>query len=127
MLIQDIQIRKRVRKDLGDLSGLKESINKHGILNPIVINNKNELIAGYRRLESARELGWTQVPVKVIPEGSRENVLELEIDENLHRKDLSSDELSQAYEDLRKLRNPGPLRRIIDAVAGFFRNLFKKG
>ena len=40
MLIQikDIKIKKRVRKDLGDLSALKESLKLYGLMNPITLN-----------------------------------------------------------------------------------------
>ena len=126
MPIGNIQIKTRVRKNLGDLSGLKESIRKHGILNPIVINSKHELLAGHRRLESARELGWAEVPVRIIAEGSRIDALEMELDENLHRRNLSSDELAEGYESLKKLRNPGLFRRILQACANFFKKLFGK-
>jgi ParB family chromosome partitioning protein len=124
--IQDIQIKNRIRKNLGDLSGLKESIKRHGILNPIVINSKNELVAGHRRLESARQLGWTLVPVQIIDESDDADKLEMEIDENLYRKNLSADELADAYEQLEKLRNPGWFRRLIQAIAAFFKRLFSR-
>ena len=48
MKIHDIIIKHRIRKDLGDLSSLKQSIEKYGLLHPIIINKKNELISGER-------------------------------------------------------------------------------
>ena len=56
--IDDIKIKKRVRRDLGDLEALKESLRLYGLLNPITLNSKYELIAGERRLEAAKSLGW---------------------------------------------------------------------
>ncbi len=124
--IQDILVKNRIRKNLGDIGGLKESIHRHGILNPIVINGKNELIAGHRRLESARQLGWTLVPVRIIDEEDSAQKLEMEIDENLYRKNLSADELADAYEQLEKMRNPGWFSKILRAIAEFFKRLFTR-
>ena len=68
MLIQikDIKIKKRVRKDLGDLSALKESLKLYGLMNPITLNKNYELIAGERRLQAATQLGWTTINANVI-------------------------------------------------------------
>ena len=56
--IDDIKVRKRIRKSVGDLSSLMESMRKYGLLQPIVIDSENTLLAGYRRLEAARQLLW---------------------------------------------------------------------
>ena len=57
MAVQDIELNLRVRKNLGDLNALMESMKNHGLLNPITVTEKGELIAGHRRLESAKRLG----------------------------------------------------------------------
>ncbi|MBQ1198294.1 MAG: ParB N-terminal domain-containing protein, partial [Spirochaetaceae bacterium] len=54
VLIKDIKIKKRVRKDLGDLELLKDSIKRYGLMNPITINSQYELVAGHRRLEAMK-------------------------------------------------------------------------
>ncbi|AHC14806.1 ParB N-terminal domain-containing protein [Salinispira pacifica] len=125
--IQEIQIKNRIRKNLGDLAGLKDSIQKHGILNPVVINSKNELVAGHRRLESARQLGWNMIPVRIIDEKDAADKVEIEIEENLYRKNLSADELAEAYEYLERLKNPGWFTRFLNFIKDFFRRLFKRG
>ena len=55
--IAQIKIKRRVRKDLGNLDDLKDSLRTYGLLNPITINSKYELIAGERRLTAAKEIG----------------------------------------------------------------------
>ena len=52
--ISEIKVKKRVRKDLGDINSLKDSLKRYGLLNPITIDSKNRLIAGERRLEAAK-------------------------------------------------------------------------
>lgn len=38
--IKDIKVKKRVRKDLGNLENLKDSLRRYGLLNPITLNSK---------------------------------------------------------------------------------------
>jgi ParB family transcriptional regulator, chromosome partitioning protein len=126
MAVHDIIIKPRIRKDLGDVGALMESLRKFGLLNPVVINSKGELIAGHRRLESARRLGWQYIEVMVLEKEGEIEKLELEIEENIQRKSLTPDELTDAYERLEKLRNPGLVKRILDWLRQFFGNLFSK-
>ncbi len=124
--IDDIIVRKRIRKDLGDLTQLTESIRKHGLINPIVVNTKNELVAGERRLESVKRLGWQTVPAHVVNDINELEKIEIELDENIHRRNLSADELADAFSLLEKLRNPNFFRRIRRAIVRFFKRLFRK-
>ena len=129
MRIDEIIVRKRLRRDLGDLNTLAESIEKHGLLNPIIVNQKKVLLAGERRLESAKRLGWETIPVRVLENASRIEEVEIEIDENIHRKPFSMDEAGDAFELLEKLRNPGFFMRMLNALAAFFKKIasfFKK-
>lgn len=122
--IDEIVVRRRVRKNLGDLSSLMESMKKYGLLNPIVVNSQNELIAGHRRLESARRLGWRVVSARVVDDSDVAQQLEMEMDENTQRKNLSTEELADGYIRLDRLRNPGIFRRIWNAIRSFFRRIF---
>lgn len=66
MKISEIKVKNRFRKDLGDLTSLKESIASVGLLQPIVIDEEGNLIAGERRLRAFIELGKTEIDVKTI-------------------------------------------------------------
>ncbi len=123
--IKGVAVRKRVRKSLGDLTPLAESLRKHGLMNPIVITPQHELIAGHRRLEAARQLGWETIPARIVDQTNVVELMELELDENIHRKSLNTDELADAYVRLDKLRNPTAWRRFWDAVARFFRRFLR--
>ena len=118
--IDEIKIKKRVRKDLGDLSTLKDSMKRYGLLNPITVNSKHELVAGQRRLESAKELGWTSIPVKVLDINDRISQLEIELEENTQRSDFTDEELMAGYEELEKLRNPGFFKKLWNKIVSFF-------
>jgi ParB family transcriptional regulator, chromosome partitioning protein len=52
MKISDIKIGNRFRKDLGDIQNLADSIREIGLLQPVVVNENNDLIAGQRRIEA---------------------------------------------------------------------------
>ena len=105
--IAQIKIKKRVRKDLGNLDDLKDSLRTYGLLNPITINSKYELIAGERRLTAAKEIGWTNINANIIDNLSELEQLEMEIEENNQRKEFTDSELLEGYRRLERLRNPG--------------------
>jgi ParB family transcriptional regulator, chromosome partitioning protein len=125
--VEKVIIRKRVRKNLGDLSSLMESMRKHGLLNPIVINNRNELVAGHRRTEAARRLGWTTIEARIVDNDEDADLVEMEIEENTQRKNLTTDELAEAYLRLDRMRHPSFFTRVRRAIARFFRRLFGRG
>jgi ParB family chromosome partitioning protein len=122
--IEDIKIKKRIRKDLGDLTSLIDSLRSHGLMNPVVITKNNELIAGHRRIASAKVLGWKSIEVMVLDKISELEKLELEIEENVVRKDFSGYELEDARERLEALKNPGIFRRILNAIIRVINSLF---
>ena len=105
MLLQlcDIKIKKRIRKELGDLQPLMKSMRDYGLMNPVVVNRRLELIAGHRRLESARRLGWENIEATMMETSGELPMLELEIEENVQRRDFSHAELAEALKLLEKL------------------------
>lgn len=131
--ISDIKVKRRVRKDLGNLEDLKNSLRRYGLLNPITLNGKYELVAGERRLEAAKAIGWTSINANVIENLSELSQLEMEIEENNQRKEFTDEELFEGYRRLERLRNPSFFRRIWNAIKSFFaclasiiKNLFKR-
>ena len=123
--IKDIIVKKRIRKDMGDIEALAESLKRYGQINPIVINKKNVLIAGERRLEAAKQLGWRTINA-IISECADELArLELEVEENVQRRDFNMEEISEAAKKISRLQNPGFFRRIFNAVIRFFKRLFR--
>lgn len=89
MRLQDIVIGNRVRRDMGDLEALANSIKRHGLLHPVVVKADGTLIAGQRRIEAVRRLGWDEIPVTMIDVN---DLLAAENDENCERKDFAPTE-----------------------------------
>jgi len=79
----------RGRKDFGDLTELKNSMDKSGLINPILITEDNILVAGERRLTAAKELKWKTIDVRITPEINPDNLILLEMMENVVRKDFT--------------------------------------
>lgn len=120
--IRDIKIKKRVRKDLGNLEDLKDSLRIYGLLNPITLNSRYELIAGERRLQSAIQLGWTTINANIVDNLTEVEQLEMELEENNQRKEFTDDELMEGYKRLQRLQHPNIFYRIFL----FFKHLFEK-
>lgn len=75
---------------------LKQSLKRHGLLNPITVRkaSKDEvgydykLVSGHRRITAIQELGWETVPANVINVESDVQEGYLNLIENIEREDL---------------------------------------
>lgn len=124
--INDIKVKRRVRKDLGDIDALKESLKIYGLMNPITLNSKYQLIAGERRLEAAKALGWSHINANIIPDVNAVAQLEMELEENNQRKEFTDEELMEGYNRLKKLQHPNIFRRFWNLLVRFFTWLAEK-
>lgn len=106
VVIGNVKVPERIRKDVGNLEPLMESLNRCGQLNPITISRELELIAGYRRLTAAERLGWKMIDATIVDGLSEEHRLEMELEENIYRKDFSPEELLEGVKRLDALRHP---------------------
>ncbi len=120
VLIASIKIPNRVRKDLGDVQSLMDSLQRCGQLNPITVTRDMVLIAGHRRFEAASRLGWRMIDASVVDGIDEIRRLEIELEENIHRKDFSPEELLDGVRRLDDLRRPRPLKRIGRALRKAF-------
>lgn len=129
--IQEIDIDKitpnpyQPRKNFNDesINELAISIKNHGLLQPIVVINADELcekakengetlekqteyflIAGERRLRAFKTLGETKIKA-IIANIDSNKTRELALLENIQREDLNPIELALAYKELMRVRN----------------------
>lgn len=83
------------------LAALAESIRRHGLLHPIVVEPDTDgyrLVAGERRLRAARQAGVAGIPAILRPASeSGRHALELALTENLNREDLNPLDEAAAY------------------------------
>ena len=94
------QPRKKFDED--SLVELAESIKQFGILQPLLVQKKNdyyEIIAGERRWRAAKLAGVKEIPV-IVKEFSGQEIVEISLIENIQREDLNPIEEAQAYKRL---------------------------
>ena len=92
------------RKEFSDeaLRELAESIREQGIVQPLIVRERNgffELIAGERRWRASQLIQLPEVPV-IVREADDRAVLELALIENLQRENLNALEEAQGYAQL---------------------------
>ncbi len=88
-----------LRRDSGPISGLMLSIQDKGLLEPIIVRPTEdgfEVVAGMRRYEACRKLGWRRVPAHVVQLSDRE-AFEVSLLENIQRETLNPIEEARAF------------------------------
>ena len=94
------QPRKNFDEDA--LIELSESIKQHGMLQPILVQERNgyyEIIAGERRWRAAKIAGLKEVPV-IIKKFTEQQIVEISLIENIQRENLNPIEEAIAYKRL---------------------------
>jgi ParB family transcriptional regulator, chromosome partitioning protein len=88
--------------DAAHLEELSNSIETHGIIQPLLVRRKGasyELIAGERRLRAAKLAGLVEVPA-IVQDYADDRILEIALIENIQREDLNPMETAQALDRL---------------------------
>lgn len=88
-----------LRRDTGPMSGLMLSIQEKGLLEPIIVRPSAdgfEVVAGMRRYEACKRLGWRRLPAHVVELDDRE-AFEVSLLENIQRETLNPIEEARAF------------------------------
>ena len=88
-----------LRSDNGPIKGLMLSIRDKGLLEPIIVRpaeNGFEVVAGMRRFEACKKLGWRRLPAHVVELDDRE-AFEVSLLENIQRETLNPIEEARAF------------------------------
>ena len=95
-----IRVNGNTRDEVGDIQGLVTSIQKYGVIEPVVVSPDGELLAGKRRLTAAQAAGLIEVPVRVRDVRDPRTALEIALIENVQRRDLDPLSRARAYHAL---------------------------
>lgn len=110
ILIAQIVSSERMRKDLGDIDSLKESLAEHGLLQPIGVRPSPttqgffQVIWGGRRFEAATQLGWEDIECKILTCEEDYELREKELEENIRRKDMTWQEQAMSMYEIHDLK-----------------------
>jgi len=101
-LIKNNEEQPRKSFDDEKILELAQSIKEHGIIQPILVNKKDNnyvIVAGERRWRAAKFLKLKEVPA-IVMELSDKEILEVSLIENIQRQDLNPIEEAIAYKRL---------------------------
>lgn len=106
-----IVVAENVRRDVGDIAELADSIRAHGVLEPIVCcpsadGKRVELLMGQRRLAAARSVGLETIPTILRPRPSDRDRILMQLAENLAREEMSPIDEGIAFQELVQLQVP---------------------
>lgn len=112
-------------QDDEEMKLLKESIEKYGILNPLIVRPLKEgvyeIISGHRRRFAAEQLGYRKVPVIIRVMRDEESVIAM-VDANLQREQISYSEKGFAYkmknEAMKRVRGRRKKGQLDDSLRG---------
>jgi len=87
--LSSIVVNERIRYEDEDIVDLAASIKRLGLLQPILVDQNNVLLAGFRRYTACKTLGWTEIPVHRRESLTESEYFEVELEENFRRKDFT--------------------------------------
>ena len=93
--IADIELEGEYLRHDTDVTALEKSLASIGLIHPVTINREGQLLAGARRVQAAKNLGWLEIPVHVVDQDALVQEL-ISIDENLVRSPLTPLELEKS-------------------------------
>lgn len=101
---------KNIRNERdSEILELAESIDRQGLINPITVqkrdDGKYEVIAGHRRFEAVKRLGWPHVECNIFEDLNEKEIILAQIAENCQRKQMSASELVDVFEDMKERFN----------------------
>ena len=101
-LITENPYQPRKNFDETALRELSESIKRHGLIQPIIVIEKDAgymLIAGERRFRATKLLGESKIKA-IVADIESQSLRELALIENIQREDLNPIELANSYKEL---------------------------
>lgn len=116
--IDDIVVGDRLREDYGDIDGLANSIMEHGLFHPLTVDADSNLVAGERRLRALKQLGFLEVEVRRWNTLTELERRELELEENIRRKDLTEIERSRKVVEVADLAKSLDIQRTAESQHG---------
>ena len=101
--LADIIIGERFRIDYGDIEELVNSVKEKGIIQPITLDSNLNILAGGRRYTAAGRAGLKTIPCIIREYVDEVDSREIELIENIHRKDFTWQERAKLTRQIDEL------------------------
>lgn len=102
--LSSILVSDRIRVEMGDIPELAESIKQYGLIQPLVIDQNNRLVAGGRRYYACSLLNMQEVPVFYKETLSETHHRILELEENIRRKSMTWQETCLGIAEMHQIK-----------------------
>lgn len=124
--INEINVRTQLRNGMGDLSSLENSIQKLGLLHPVIIDKNNVLISGSRRLQACFNAGISTImAIRFDIDANDMASVEIQSDENHCRETLTAEELEKLIKkkmDIMKGKTPSEGKGLLSWIKSIFKS-----
>lgn len=112
-----------IRDDLGDLHELVDTINTHGVLQPLLVmrgeHGRYVVLDGHRRLAASIMAGLQRVPVSLRAEVDEAEATVIMLITGLQKLDLDPVDEAMAYQRLERMgKKPADIARLVGKNAG---------
>lgn len=107
--LSDVIVENRAREDFGDIEELVKSIQERGVIQPITLDSDLRLLAGGRRHRASTLAGLDTIPAIIRDDVTELDAKEIELIENVHRKDFTWQErakLTAEIDSLYRAKDP---------------------
>lgn len=118
--LDKIFITKNIRFETDDELGELMASTEHFLLQPIGVyprGERYELVWGHRRLRAAQMNGESTIAAHILENISERDIPLLKLQENMVRKQLTTEEIVKAADELKK-RRPGLSDKQVDQILG---------
>lgn len=113
-----IKIRpNRQRKELKGIEELADSIDRNGLINPILITPDFYLVAGERRFTAMKMLSMVEVPCRFTTDLPEDELHIIELEENVKRQDLTWRENVKAIHEYHELKRKADRKWTVSQTA----------
>ncbi len=101
--LSDITVEGRFRTDMGNIEELADAIREKGVIQPITLDSRLNLLAGGRRFAASTLAGLKEIPAIIRESEDELDAREIELMENIHRKDFGWQEEAKITAEIDRL------------------------
>lgn len=123
--LSELVLGERIRADYKDLAALERSLEMHGVLDPLIVDERDDgkynIINGGRRFLCLKKMGVPEVSCRAYETLDDDHRRELELELCIKQRELNYDEEAKAVRELTKKRMAGTLTGTLSTLGATMR------